>query len=467
MEQETNFSKFGKSFQEDLCHLILNDRPFADQMFEVLDLNFLELKHLRVFVERIRRYRKKYGVHPTSNIMHSIIRTGLDGEAESVKVRIREYYARVLAKGEIPSSSEYIKDTALDFCKKQKLKEALIKSVDLIKSSSYDEVSKVIDNALKLGSDNTLGYDYLADFEKRFIKKCRDPITTGWADIDEIAKGGLGKGELGVVVAPTGAGKSMVLVHLGAQALKAGKNVLHYTLELADTVVAGRYDSAITGVELKNLAVFKEKIYDEVKDIEGKLIVKEYPTRSASIQTIKNHIDKLRRREFIPDMIIVDYGDLIKPENSRKDEKRHQLETIYEELRGLAQICECPVWTASQTNRSGLNAEVITMESISEAFNKCFVADFIFTVSRTVEDKNTNTGRIFIAKNRNGPDGLVYPIFMDTSNVKIKVLNKSNESVNDIIQKSSAESLSNLKEKYQAFKKEGGKKNGIIKSNTV
>ena len=467
MEQETNFSKFGKSFQEDLCHLILNDRPFADQMFEVLDLNFLELKHLRVFVERIRRYRKKYGVHPTSNIMHSIIRTGLDGEAESVKVRIREYYARVLAKGEIPSSSEYIKDTALDFCKKQKLKEALIKSVDLIKSSSYDEVSKVIDNALKLGSDNTLGYDYLADFEKRFIKKCRDPITTGWADIDEIAKGGLGKGELGVVVAPTGAGKSMVLVHLGAQALKAGKNVLHYTLELADTVVAGRYDSAITGVELKNLAVFKEKIYDEVKDIEGKLIVKEYPTRSASIQTIKNHIDKLRRREFIPDMIIVDYGDLIKPENSRKDEKRHQLETIYEELRGLAQICECPVWTASQTNRSGLNAEVITMESISEAFNKCFVADFIFTVSRTVEDKNTNTGRIFIAKNRNGPDGLVYPIFMDTSNVKIKVLNKSNESVNDIIQKSSAERLSNLKEKYQAFKKEGGKKNGIIKSNTV
>ena len=467
MEQETNFSKFGKSFQEDLCHLILNDRPFADQMFEVLDLNFLELKHLRVFVERIRRYRKKYGVHPTSNIMHSIIRTGLDGEAESVKVRIREYYARVLAKGEIPSSSEYIKDTALDFCKKQKLKEALIKSVDLIKSSSYDEVSKVIDNALKLGSDNTLGYDYLADFEKRFIKKCRDPITTGWADIDEIAKGGLGKGELGVVVAPTGAGKSMVLVHLGAQALKAGKNVLHYTLELADTVVAGRYDSAITGVELKNLAVFKEKIYDEVKDIEGKLIVKEYPTRSASIQTIKNHIDKLRRRDFVPDMIIVDYGDLIKPENSRKDEKRHQLETIYEELRGLAQICECPVWTASQTNRSGLNAEVITMESISEAFNKCFVADFIFTVSRTVEDKNTNTGRIFIAKNRNGPDGLVYPIFMDTSNVKIKVLNKSSESVNDIIQKSSAERLSNLKEKYQAFKKEGGKNNGTIKSNTV
>lgn len=457
MSQESNFSKFGKSFQEDLCHMVLNDRAFADQMFEVLDLDFLELKHLRVFIQKIEEYRKKYGVHPTSNIMHSIIRTGLDGEPESVKVRIREYYARCLANGNEPQSAEYIKDTALDFCKKQKLKGALIKSVELIKSSSFDEVSKVIDDALKLGSDNEMGYDYLADFEQRFVKKARAPVTTGWPDIDEISKGGLGKGELGVVVAPTGAGKSMVLVHLGAQAVKAGKNVLHYTLELSDTSVAGRYDAAITGVELKNLTVFKEKIYDEIKDIEGKLIVKEYPTRSASIQTIKNHIEKLKRRDFIPDLIIVDYGDLIRPENSRKDEKRHQLETIYEELRGIAQICACPLWTASQTNRSGLNAEVITMESISEAFNKCFVADFIFTVSRTIEDKNTNTGRIFVAKNRNGPDGLVYPLFMDTSNVKIKVLSQTGESVNDIIQKSSKKRLEDLKEKYALFKKEGGK----------
>ena len=188
--------------------------------------------------------------------------------------------------------------------------------------------------------------------------------------------------------------------------------------------------------------------------MEGKLIIKEYPTRSASIQTIKNHIDKLRRRDFVPDLIILDYGDLIRPENSGRDEKRHQLETIYEELRGMAQENECPVWTASQTNRSGLNAEVITMESISEAFNKCFVADFIFTVSRTIEDKNTNTGRIFLAKNRNGPDGLIFPLFMDTSNVKIKVLNQTNESIGDIMEKSSKDRLDNLKQKYASFKKE-------------
>jgi replicative DNA helicase len=453
-QEKEDFSKFGKSFQEDLCKLILTDRPFADQIFEVLDINFLELKHLRVFVKRIIGYRDKYGIHPTEKIMKSIIRTELKSENESTQISIRDYYARVLASTESLEGSEYIKDVALDFCRKQKLKEALIKSVDLIKRSSFDEVSMLINEAIKLGSDNNFGYDYLADFELRFQLKARNPVTTGWPQIDDLIKGGLGRGELGVCVAPTGAGKSMALVHLGSHALKAGKNVVHYTLELADTIVAGRYDSCLTGIELKNLSVFKEKIFEEIQSVQGKLIVKEYPTRSASIQTIKSHLEKMKTRGFIPDLIIVDYGDLIKPVSSRKDEKRHQLETIYEELRGIAQTHECPVWTASQTNRSGLNAEVITMESISEAFNKCFVADFIFSVSRTVKDKNTNGGRVFVAKNRNGPDGLVYPIFMDTSCVKIKVLPPTGDTVDDIVEKASKEQFKNLKEKYKSFKKE-------------
>ena len=128
-------------------------------------------------------------------------------------------------------------------------------------------------------------------------------------------------------------------------------------------------------------------------------------------------------------MVIVDYGDLLKPVVVRK-EKRNELESIYEEMRAISAEFECPVWTASQTNRSGLSAEVITMEQISEAFNKCFVADFIFSVSRTIEDKQSNQGKIFVAKNRNGPDGMVYDIFMDTSNVCIKVLPKAVNSGN-------------------------------------
>ena len=144
-------------------------------------------------------------------------------------------------------------------------------------------------------------------------------------------------------------------------------------------------------------------------------------------------------------MVIVDYGDLLRPVSAQR-EKRNELESIYEEMRGLAQENECCVWTASQTNRSGLNAEVITMEAISEAFNKCFVADFIFTVSRTIEDKQNNLGRIFVAKNRNGPDGIVFPIKMDASRVYIEVLPSGG--IDQAIVTTTRDQMDVLREKY-------------------
>jgi len=444
--KKTDFSKFGKDFQESLCQLILQDRPFADQIMEVLDVNFLELHYLRVFVRKIFEYREKYMVHPTYKIMISIIRSDLQNENPATQKQLRNYFARI--HDSPVSGTEYVKNTALDFCRKQKLKEAMIRSVGLLQRSSFDEISKIINDALKLGDSSDQGYDFVKDFEKRFVKKVRNPISTGWPEIDVLFKGGHGKGELGVVIAPTGAGKSMALVHLGAQALKEGKTVVHYTLELADTVVAGRYDSCLTKYPLSNLHDFKDEIYKEVMDIEGVLLVKEYPTKSASTRTLRTHLDKLRSRDILPDMIIVDYGDLLRPV-SGKNEKRHELESIYEEMRGLGQEFGCCVWTASQTNRSGLNAEVITMEAISEAYNKCFVADFIFSLSRTVTDKQQNLGRFFIAKNRNGPDGLVYHISMDTSNVQIRVLDSTGEAP----ALSAKDQGELLKEKYQRFRK--------------
>tara|TARA_B100001094_G_scaffold326112_1_gene381653 strand:- start:8333 stop:9745 length:1413 start_codon:yes stop_codon:yes gene_type:complete len=424
LQGKTNFADYGKSFQENLVQLIYQDRPFADQITEVLDLNFLELEYLRVFSGKVINYRQKYGSHPSANAIATILNTDLEGEDEIIVHQVKEYFTRITNK-DIDEDASYIKETSLDFCRKQNLKEAMMKSVGLLQSCSFDEISKIINDSLILGSENNFGHDYVADFEERFKPRYRKPITTGWDDIDKICGGGLGKSELGVVVAPTGAGKSMVLVHLGAQAILDGKTVVHYTLELQDTVVASRYDSCITGYPLSDLMSFKEDIHESVKGVAGKLIVKEYPTKSASTNSIRTHLSKLKKRGTIPGMIIVDYADLLKPVVIRK-EKRAELESIYEELRALSTEFQCPIWTASQTNRSGLNAEVITMEQISEAFNKCFVADFIMSVSRTVEDKQNNTGKIFIAKNRNGPDGMVYNIFMDTSCVKIKVLPKSN-----------------------------------------
>ncbi len=429
---------------------MFEDRAFCDQVGEVFKVEFLEQKYLQEFVDRLFTYKTKFTTHPSSNAMASVLRTELDESNQVLTKQVRDFFARIQANPQI-EDEDYIKHTSLDFCRKQKLKEALMKSANLLQKASFDEISVLINEALKLGSDNSYGYDYKLDFEKRFVLKQRSPVTTGWDIIDKISKGGLGAGELGVVIAPTGAGKSMALVHLGTQGLINGKTVVHFTLELADTVVASRYDSCLTGIHLKDLYHRKEEIYEEVKGASGNIIVKEYPTKSASVTTLRNHLSKLQNRGIDVGMIIVDYADLLKPTGNYK-EKRIELETIYEDLRGLSQEFGCPIWTASQTNRSGLNAEVITMESISEAFNKCFVADFIFTLSRTIEDKNTNAARMFVAKNRNGPDGLVYPMKMDTANVLLEVLEPDGNTIQEINKEAAKHQKQRLIDKYKKFK---------------
>jgi replicative DNA helicase len=420
---KASFSKYGKTFQEKLTFIILDDRAFADRMVEVLNVEFLEYKYLQSFVEKIFQYKRKYGSQPSHETMKTMIKSGIDDLNDVLQKQIRDYYARVLSNINVLESAEYIKDTALDFCRKQKLREAMLKSSSLLQRCSFDEISVLINDALKAGADADFGYDYIKDFEKRFEFSGRDTITTGWQKMDEITGGGCGRGELGVVIAPTGVGKSMVLVHLGATALKAGLTVVHYTLELRDTVIANRYDSCITGIPLNDLMDRKPEIQTHLKDIDGTLIIKEYPTKTATTNTIKAHLEKLKQQGIIPDMIIVDYADLLRTLSTRR-EKREELESIYEELRAIMMENKVAGWTASQTNRSGLQSEIITMQSISEAFNKCFIADLIFSVSRTTEDKQKNGGRIYIAKNRNGQDGLVFSIFMDTSNIDIKILSR-------------------------------------------
>ncbi len=451
MTEQASFSNYGKDFQEKLVYLIMTERPFCDQIGEVLDVSFLELKYLQVLTSKIYEYKNKYTTHPSLKVLGSIIKSEVSCDDEAVKEQVVDYFKRSITDVEMLRDSDYIKETSLDFCKKQKLKEAMMKSVKLLNNSSFDEISTVINDAIKLGADGNYGYDYKKDFEERYMLKARNPVTTGWEKIDAICKGGLGSGELGVVIAPTGAGKSMVLVHLGAQAVKAGLNVVHYTLELSHTTIGQRYDSCLTGVNLKDLFSLKEQIYEKVKDIEGNVIIKEYPTKSANTNTIRAHLDKLKQQGIPIDMIIVDYGDLLKPLAApRGSEKRHDLESIYEELRAIAQVYECPLWTASQTNRSGLNAELITMDSISESFGKCFVADFIFSLSRTITDKAKNRGKIFVAKNRNGKDGVPYPIKMDTSNIKLEVLESELEETEKPDAKKQQEKINQV---YKEFKK--------------
>ena len=440
----TNFSKYGKNFQEKLVQLILFDRSFSNQIEEVLDLQFLEFKYLQSFVEVIYDYKKKYKVHPTLEIIRTIVGTQFSQDKDPVAKQLSNFVEMTNLDFDQVEEKEYIKDQALNFCRKQRVQETILKVVPLLKSASFEEIQSLLGAALKLGTDMNQGHDYIEDFEKRYSHNARKSIPTGWDEIDKITKGGFGKKELHVLIAITGGGKSMALVNVASAALKAGKNVVYYTLELSEEIVGNRFDACITGVPLDDLHKEKGQILSTIKDIPGRLVIKEYPSKRATPKTIENHINRMTQNGFKPDLVIVDYADLLRAGSSAKDFRPKALEEMYEELRAIGQINECVMVTASQTNRTGVNAEVVSMDSIADAFAKCFPADFICTIS--------GKGKMFIAKNRNGIDGLVLGVETDFSRCKINVTAPKDNSLDleDLIH-SAKDKKNGLAEKYQTF----------------
>ena len=148
--EKVNFGRYGKTFQEGLVQLIFEDRPFADQITEVLDVNFIELEYLRIFLRKTLQFRHKYDRHPSVDAMLTIIKTELDEEDDVLQQQVQDYFGR-MHKREVADVG-YIKETSLDFCRKQNLKEAMLTSVGLLQNCSFDEISKTINDALKLGS---------------------------------------------------------------------------------------------------------------------------------------------------------------------------------------------------------------------------------------------------------------------------------------------------------------------------
>lgn len=206
---------------------------------------------------------------------------------------------------------------------------------------------------------------------------------------------------------------SWLLINIGANAIRNGKNVVHFTLELNENYVGQRYDSVITGIPAQNLKNHQEDIENKMSRISGELVIKYYPTKSVGVMALKAHIEKSAMVGKAPDLVIVDYADLLKV--SAKD-KHEALEELYEELRGMAGEYGVPVWTATQAGRSALEEDIIEADKIAASYGKVMVSDFIMSLSRKVQDKLSGTGRVHIVKNRFGPDGMTLPSKINTNN---------------------------------------------------
>ena len=447
---DARFSHYGKSFQEKIFQGLMSDHAWAGQMSEVMEPHFFDLKYLVYLAERYFKYFVKYKCFPTMSLLISIVKDDLtEGNDAVLRDQIVEFLHRVKSNPSM-GDLQYVKDKSLDFCKRQAFKEALEQAVELISTDKFESVVDLMKTAVAVGMPSSVGHDFFEDKESRFVKNRRLVCPTGIKRLDapDIFRGGLGRGEIGVITANTGVGKSHFLVQMGANAMRAGKNVIHYTFELSEHATGLRYDSNLCNIPSNDVPDHKDIVFKRYEQGDlGRLIIKEYPTGSASVVTIRNHIEKLMMKGFGPGLILVDYADVMRSTRSY-DSLRHELKLIYEELRNLSMEIQIPIWTASQANRDSAKSDIVGLENMAEAYSKAMVADVVLSLSRKPMEKSTGQGRLFIAKNRAGRDGLVFPIHIDTARSTIDILDETQLTLNEAVRQDESTMKQLLKQKW-------------------
>ena len=421
MQNTDTLSKYGQSFQTKVLSCLIVDVRLLDTLREVIHPKFFESESNKWIVEEIMEYYDEFKRTPTLEVFKVEI-----SKIEESGMQKRIIDQLKLAFTQLGDNDlEYVKKEFSNFCINQNLKEAIVQSVDLLKAGSYDRIKELVDKAMKVGVDTDLGLDYVLDFDKRNEELNRTAVPTGWDCINELMDGGLGPGELGVVVAPSGVGKTWVLCALGAAAVKAGMNVVHYSLELSEHYVGQRYDTVFTQIPSADLKDRKEDVYQKIKKLNGKLLIKYFPPKGISARNIESHIEKMTAAGNKPDLVIIDYADLLLSTTNKSDSTYGEQGGVYIELRGMGGMLGLPIWTASQTNRSAIDSEVIEADKIADSYAKVMNADFIMSISRKAKDKLNNTARFHVMKNRFGPDGLTFPSKMDTNIGSIEVFEAS------------------------------------------
>ena len=398
----SELDKYGPQFQVKVLSSLLNHKEFLTNVHDILDESHFTNQAHKWIVSNILSYYAKYHTTPTPEVLKSEYeKVTNDVLKVSIKEQLREAYKQVA------TDSEYIEGEFSAFCKNQQLKKALLSSVDMLQAQDYDSIRAIIDSALKAGADKNLGHEYVKDIEARYRNEHRITVPTPWTEFNELLQGGLGNGDFGLMFGGPGAGKSWSLVAIAGHAVKMGFNVIYYTLELGEDYVGRRFDAYFTQIPANEITFHKDKVEAIMGKIPGKLIIKGFSPGKASISSVESHIQKCTDLGTKPDLIVIDYVDLLRSKRVSR-ERKEEIDDIYTSTKGLARELNIPVWSASQVNRQGAQDEVIEGHKAAGSYDKMMITDFAASISRRAKDKQTGVGKLHIMKNRYGMDGLTY-----------------------------------------------------------
>jgi replicative DNA helicase len=414
-------NQYGAEFQIKVISSLLTHKEFLTNIHDIISEEYFEKSAHKWTIKEIVKYYDKYHTTPSLEVLKVELQK-IDNDVLKISIKDELKQAYVSSDEDL----KYIQEEFTNFCRNQQLKKALMSSVDLLKAGDFDGIRTLVDGALKAGQDKNVGHEYNKDIEERYRENSRTVIPTPWERINDLLQGGLGNGDFGLIFGNPGGGKSWSLVALGGYAVRLGYNVLHYTLELGEDYVGKRYDAFFTQIPVNKTDQLKPKAEEIVPQLPGNLIIKEYPTGRATISTIESHIAKVANMGVKPDLVLIDYVDLLSS-RKRTRERKEEIDDIYGSTKGLARELDIPIWSVSQVNRAGAKDEIIEGDKAAGSYDKLMITDFSMSLSRKKEDKVKGTGRFHIMKNRYGMDGLTFAVKADTATGHFEVHNYSTD----------------------------------------
>jgi len=375
---------------------LIDDEKYTRRVIPFLkEEYFSEVEDKAVFA-KVRDFVEKYNSLPTKSSL--LISLQDDRKINEDVYQRCETLVNSLAPSE--DTGNWLIDETEKLCKDKALYNAIMQSIQIIEGDNRtytkDALPSILSEALGVGFDNNVGHDYIENSASRFdfYHREEEKIPFDLDYFNKITEGGLLNKTLNVALAGTGVGKSLFMCHMAASCISQGKNVLYITLEMAEERIAERIDANMMNISMQDLKDLSKSMYDEritkIKNkVDGRLIIKEYPTASAHTGHFQALIDELKlKRNFTPEIIFIDYLNICSSSRYRNGSNMNSytiIKSIAEELRGLAVQCDLPIVTATQTTRGGYNNSDVELTDTSESFGLPATADLMFALISTEE----------------------------------------------------------------------------------
>ena len=437
---------------------LIHDEKYTRQVIPFIQPDYFEDRSDKVVFEEVSNFLDKYDKLPTKEALHIEVQKRVDiTEDEFSKIE-----QLVSSLSESGSDSQWVLDTTESWCKERAIYLALMKSIQIADGQDDkrqpDAIPSILSEALAVGFDQHVGHDYLADSEDRYAyyHKVERKIPFDLDYFNKITSGGLSDKTLNIALAGTGVGKSLFMCHVAASVLTQGKNVLYITLEMAEEKIAERIDANLLDVNIRDIQELPKQVFDKKinkigSKTKGKLIVKEYPTASAHCGHFKALLQELKlKKSFKPDIIFIDYLNICASSRYRgavNVNSYSYVKAIAEELRGLAVEASVPLFSATQTTRSGFASSDPNLTDTSESFGLPATADLMFALISTEDMEKLNQIMVKQLKNRYNDPTMNKRFVVGIDRAKMRLYDVEQSAQDDILDSGQEEEYNNEEKK--------------------